>query len=782
MSSVPFATIYGGDINVQQGSDVTQFGWGDAYINRKVVVRGTEESTGQNSVGSLLVDGGARIGKSLNVMNTLNVLYGPTNLTETHVDTTNSAMTITGGNALSISVGASSQFVSTGGNLTVSSQTQSLQLTAGLNSSSAVNIQASNAVGGVSVLSGANGGVSVAAGSGGVSVSASNGNVSLTANNGSGNFSVNSVSNNQNLSIGLNGSTDSQLALTSSGTNASRTAIVINTTNTSGNIQISNANGLGSGATNVFVGSGGFNVLSNTSGPISLTTQAGSGSFTVQSSGPNQNLTLELNGETDSSVIIQSAGTNDTNPALQLQTTSLTGNIEITQPALATGRVRFYTGSGGFNVTTQTNGSVNMTSIGATSLYTNATLNDNQDLTVSVSGNTNSKVNILSSGNGSGAITLQTTNGTGGINVNSVGVVQIDSINPVLGVQIATGTSGIPVKIGTTTSTTTIMGNLDVKGATNTIESNVVTINDNIIVVNNAPSGTSDGGLAVKRYQPANNTGYGDVVAGTADESGTVQTGSNSTTTVKLSALANATDDYYRGWWIYITGGTGAGQVRRIKSYVGSTRVATVYSTADQTGVLNNVSPIEGLDFLTIPDNTSQYSLYPCEYVMTLWDETNDEFAFVCGSNNPSDNSNIVHYTNLHINDLLSNTVFANSINGASADITFTVTLNDANQVPVVFPSVSGNPMNAFPNVYGVYVVFVKPQSSTIRAHAIFVIGRINVSGIPGTVTRLISVKGAGNEHLDMQWPADAYPQINYRPNPIGGSGSTTYNVKVITL
>jgi hypothetical protein len=782
MSSVPFASIYNGDINVQQGSDVTQFGWGDVYVNRKVVIYGAENSTGAPSVGSLIVDGGSRLQGDVNAMSNLNVLYGITNLAETHVDTTNNGMTVTGGNSMHISVGAASQFISTGGNLTLSSETQSLQLYGGQNNFTAVDIRATDNVGGIYMLSGNNGRINMGSGSGGLSGSSSNGNVTITANNGSGSFLVNSQTSNQNLSIQLNGSTDSQLAIQSAGTNVTNTALLINTMNTSGNMTISNANGLGTGSTSMLVGSGGFSVLTNTSGPISLTAQAASGSFIVKSDGANQNLTVGVDGLTNSALILQSEGTNATNPALQIKTLSPSGNIEITQPTTSNGQVKVFAAKGGFNVSAETTGSINMTAYGATSTYTNTTMNDNENLTVSVTGNTNSRVIISSTGVGNEAITLQTTNGTGGILLSSSGVTQIESANSLLGVHIATNTPGIPVKIGSTSSTTTVMGDFIVKGTSSIVESTVVTINDNIIVLNNAPSGTADGGMAIKRYQPANDTGFGDVIQDIPDVTGTVQLTGNTSTTIKLDNTASNIDNYYNGWWVYITSGTGSGQVRRIKSYVGLTRIATIYDTTDQTTILNNTTPVEGLDFLTVPDDTSTYALYPCEYVMSIWDESADEFAFVCSNTNPIDTPTIAHYTNVHVNDLISNGIYTNIINGVSADITFNITLNDSNQTPVMFPSVASNQMNQFPNKYGIYVIFVKPAVSTTRAHAIFIIGRINVLSLPGTTTRLMSVKGASYEHLDMQWRADEYPEIYYRPNPIGGVGSTTYTVRVMTL
>jgi hypothetical protein len=61
-------------------------------------------------------------------------------------------------------------------------------------------------------------------------------------------------------------------------------------------------------------------------------------------------------------------------------------------------------------------------------------------------------------------------------------------------------------------------------------------------------------------------------------------------------------------------------------------------------------------------------------------------------------------------------------------------------------------------------------------------IGRVNVSSLPGTIVRIISVKGAQYDQLDMQWPANGHPQLMYRPTPIGGSGTTSFNVKIVSL
>jgi hypothetical protein len=60
----------------------------------------------------------------------------------------------------------------------------------------------------------------------------------------------------------------------------------------------------------------------------------------------------------------------------------------------------------------------------------------------------------------------------------------------------------------------------------------------------------------------------------TNHDTGAAQAGTS--TTITLKSTASATDDIYNGMYVTITGGTGAGQVRIIQNYVGSTKVATV--------------------------------------------------------------------------------------------------------------------------------------------------------------------------------------------------------------
>jgi hypothetical protein len=763
--SSPLATIFHGDVTLEQGSDVTQFGWGDLNVNRFCNINGTEDSLYDTSA-SLVVAGGTSIKKTLNVYKDLNTLYGITRLTETHIDTTNGPFTVTGGNKCEIEVADVITITSTQNNVNLNSTIGSINIQSGSNSSSAINIKNTNDNGGLYVISGQSGSISMGSGSGGFSQMTSNGNLSITANNGSGSFIVNSQSNNQNLSINLNGETDSQLSITSSGIS---TALVVKTTNTAGNMIFSNANGLGEGSTQFLVGAGGYSLITNTSGPILFTSQAAPSTFSVKSNNNNQHLTLSLDNNTNSSLILKSDGFDE---AIKIYTTCSTGDILITQPSYSYGMISLFSGMGGIKTETQDGGSTLIKTNGATSLFTNETTADNQDLTISVTGNTNSKVNIACSGTSNQAININAQNG--GIFLDANNKVQIESADLVNGVQIATSTSNIPVFIGTTNSTTTIYGNLDVKGVTSSIESTVVTINDNIIIVNNAPSNTADGGLAVKRYQSANDTGSGDVVNSAFEISGSVQNGSNTLTTIHFDLNASSIDNYYAGWWVKISGGTGQNQVRRIRSYEGSTRIATIYSTTDQNGVLNNPTPIEGMDFSTNPDSTSLYELYECHFVMMIWDESHDEFSFVCSNQNPSENTSIAHYSDIHANNITGDGLTINSINGGIADIITTVVLNNNSTTPVTITD--------FPSNYGIYTVYVKPLVDNSRAHAIFTIGRVDAINLPGTVVRFISAKGVYNDQLDMQWPINGKPQLMYRPYPNGVSGSTTFKIKIVSL
>ena len=768
--SAPLASLFHGDINIEVGADTAAFGYGDINIARRGVINGTENST-SSANGSLIVAGGVGIAQDTFLGQSLNVPSGSSNLTTTHIGTNAGAFTVTGGNALTVSVGAASSITSTGGNLSIVSLNNSTLVQGGLNSLNAISLQATDAAGGVNVQSGAAGQLALTAGSGGIQGVTSSGSLALTANNNSGTISVNSSAGNQNLTLNLSGSTDSQLLLQSSGTNATVSAIKVNTTNTSGNIVVSNSGGTGSGSITNLSGSGGYTVTTNTGGSINLTSQGAGSSIVSNSASAGQNLTVSQSGATDSKLILQSAGTNSTS-AILIQTTNTGGSISILEPTGSSGKVTLASGSGGLTASTQQGGQVNVTATGAISNYINSTSGAGQDLNIQVQGATDSKLVLSSSGTSNQAVKILATGSTGGIFASAAGSIQINSSDASNGINIGTLTS-VPLKLGTNTSTTTIFGNLDVRGTTTTIESTVVQIGDNIIEVNNAPAGSGNSGVAHNRYQSANNTGAGDVVTDTPESTGTAQAGSTSTITLK--AGDTQADDYYAGYWLKITSGTGNNQVRRIKSFNSTTKVATIYTTADQTGVLANPSPAQGLDFGTSPDATSVYALYPCQWIISMWNESAKEYSIVCSPNvHPGSTPTIAHYVDMHIGNLNASTLTVGTINGSVADALSYVTLTDNSTAPVT--------ITGFTNNYGLYLVMVRPTTATdTRCSAIFTIGRLSSVADKGSVVRLIAVKGPSNENIDMQWNANSKPQLFYRPAP-GVGGTTQYTVKIVGI
>lgn len=76
--------------------------------------------------------------------------------------------------------------------------------------------------------------------------------------------------------------------------------------------------------------------------------------------------------------------------------------------------------------------------------------------------------------------------------------------------------------------------------------------------------------------------------------SNTAQAGAASTIT--LDASASAVDSFYVGQLVYLTGGTGVGQIRVITGYVGATKVATLSRA-----------------WATNPDNTTTFALVPID-------------------------------------------------------------------------------------------------------------------------------------------------------------------------
>lgn len=379
----------------------------------------------------------------------------------------------------------------------------------------------------------------------------------------------------------------------------------------------------------------------------------------------------------------------------------------------------------------------------------------------------------------------------------------VESTSTTTGSLVVSGGVGIAktLYVGSNASiagSVTITGDLTVNGTASTINSQVVSLTDNILMVNNGPSGTADSGVVNKRYQFANDTSSGDVVTNdTPFQTGNAQAGS--ATTITLAAGANGTNDYYAGWWVRITSGTGSGQVRRINTYNGTTKVATIYTSADQTA--NNYTPVEGLDFTVNPDATSVYSLYPTQYIAQIWKEATEEWTVGYTPFSPNYQTAVtlfglptVRFGSVKIEDILyTDSIYeltssagvtfgatgvnigmdgeitgVVSINGVPAPLATTVVLADNDTATTV-------PIPTLPN-YGTYLILVGDAVNT-GAFASFLVSAAN--GAAGSVARVSSARSiANNVTLDLVWNAGSPPALKHRT--AGGSGaSVTYNLNV---
>lgn len=185
---------------------------------------------------------------------------------------------------------------------------------------------------------------------------------------------------------------------------------------------------------------------------------------------------------------------------------------------------------------------------------------------------------------------------------------------------------------------TVITGNLSILGTTNSVYSTNTLLSDNILVINSGPSGTSDGGILIQRYQLDNDSGSGDVVNDTGYENYNLPNQSGMTSLqVKLSTLANTSDDYYIGWWIKVGSGFSNNQVRKITGYIGSTRIATI----DSVWTTQN------------PSIGDSVNIYNKPYIGLIWNETRDGFDLGSSVSDPGQ-SNVVltEYSSLHVSDM----------------------------------------------------------------------------------------------------------------------------------
>lgn len=388
----------------------------------------------------------------------------------------------------------------------------------------------------------------------------------------------------------------------------------------------------------------GASFLTTTAGLLTLSSSAtdANGKILIQAAGTGaDSILLDASNALSGQIHLQSAGGSDTVDSIQLVATDTTeGNVLIQ-------------GNGGttlpsvkVSATNATNGQVVIESDGgsATSNAIELVATDTADGNVLIQGNgsnaNNPSIELLADNDTFGQILLKADGGiadaikvtatNGGVDIDAVGLVSINTEDLVNGIQIATGTAGVPVTIGTGTSTTNIAGNLIVSGSSTIVNTETLLVEDNIIVLNSGSGELDlDSGLLVKRFQQPNDTGVGNVTTGPnpIQESGVFQAGSATPGTLVLDEFTSGSDDFYKGWWIKIVSGTGNDQVRRIKSYVGATKTATLYVTAD-----NNTEFNDGLDLVTAPAAGDAYNLYSDNFAVSYFHESGNRWTFANAS------------------------------------------------------------------------------------------------------------------------------------------------------
>ncbi len=148
----------------------------------------------------------------------------------------------------------------------------------------------------------------------------------------------------------------------------------------------------------------------------------------------------------------------------------------------------------------------------------------------------------------------------------------------------------------------TITGNLIVNGTSTTVNSSSIAIQDNTIQLNASPSGVTDSGIIINRYQPVNDSGNGSIIADSAAFTTTIQSSTSNSVTLQSGS---AIDNFYQNWWIKV--GT---QARKVASYVASTKQVNLES-----------------NFTTQPLTGATISFYNKVYASFVWNEASSCFT-----------------------------------------------------------------------------------------------------------------------------------------------------------
>jgi hypothetical protein len=496
-----------------------------------------------------------------------------------------------------------------------------------------------------------------------------------------------------------------------------------------------------------------------------LKTTAGTATIWSSATDANGKVLIRADGNGDNSILINSTNTTDGQITIQSAGSSTTNNaIRILANDTVDGDILIQ-GSGNFasnnpsiklNAPNTTSGQIHISSAGDSttvdSVLINASGTVGGNVKIVASGSTDPSINLHSTSN-SGTILLE-SNGSaldaiklnataGGINVIALDDILINSDAVV---SIATLTEGVPVFIGTPTSLTTINGDFIVQGTTTTLNTETLTVKDNLIVLNSGNGELGiDSGLIIRRFQTPNGTSVGDVVSNPTpiQEQGQFQAGSSTPGTLVLAQHASNTLDFYKGWWIKITSGTGDLQVRRIKSYDETTKTATIYITADNVSPTDGPGFTDGLNLATAPSAGDTYQLFNGSHVATYYDESLDFWNFSTLANIPDaisgagiSSANIQQYQNINSGEInIQSKLYNNAFASASANtITFTLLSHGIEVLDRVRVGNSFDLTPAIPD--GVYTVLSTPSANTFTI------------SVPSSTTSIIS-SSASITHLN---------------------------------
>jgi hypothetical protein len=812
--------------------------------------------------------------------------------------------------SITMDANASSNFTVAGsGNVTVNTTAGRAIVEGGLVGVNAITIAATNAAGGIDID----------AGTGGFDVLATGGGFSIDAQNTASNLSLATNADAQDLTIALTGTSNSSILMSSSGTGAD--AIKITSSDVAGGLDIdagtsgvavdtTGAISLDSAAASNFTVTGAFDLTaSSTLGSvivaggeavvdavqIKATDAAGGIHLDSGTGGISADTTagFSIDGATASNVTVtgtQALTVNNTGGQLVLQSgqTAATDAVRI-YASNGSGGIDIDSGTGGVDILSQ--GLVSIDATGAASNFSLATSGTAQDLTISVTGNTDSSLFLTSTGT-STTDAIRVNASAGGIDIDAVGQVNFDTTDTVNGIFIATNTPAVPVTIGTATSTTTISGNLIVSGVTTTVNTETLLVEDNLIVINSGGGELgNDGGIVIRRNQIPVDVGTGGDVSsdtGTGIISSTLQSGTATSTlwtiaggtnitlttvgtgtfsvgmtlsgtgitgsptilsfssgsggsgsvavlssaqtnvvgsidtitgsiaastlgpdTLRLNSTASAANDTYNGMWVKITSGTQTGKIRRIKDYIGASRVAILYMTAD-----NAPGFTDGLDLGgTASLNGDGYTLYNSPYVASFYDESADKWVLAFTNVAPDAISDpgpstviIQRYASFESGSIVINangdpatsTLNVNYINettfdqgvtiegvninngligGAAPDVTQVITLPDNATTSVAVST----------GTTGAYMIMVDAVQSSSGAGSFlratggaFAVFAVASSGVGGAINRLASSKGSQNQRLDADWSTGQTVRIQHKPAFSTNSGAQIpYRVKI---